>query len=59
MSVFEDLFGSPLVCVCPVPLADPAVQFGQCRICFRKPVALFSPANQARLGYVAEMAVAS
>lgn len=41
---------NPLVCVCPEPLADPAIQFGRCRRCFRKPVSLFSEANQALLG---------
>lgn len=32
---------NPLVCVCPEPLADPRVKFGQCERCGRKPLALF------------------
>lgn len=34
-------FVNPFVCVCPEPQADPAIDYGQCRICWRKPLSLF------------------
>lgn len=35
----DDAWVNPLVCVCPVPDADPSLRFGECSICRRKPVA--------------------
>lgn len=39
---FECSDPNPLVCVCPVPLAHPGVNLGECYRCHRKPLALFS-----------------
>lgn len=37
-----DRFVNPLVCVCPTPQADPRINFGECAICRRKPLALMT-----------------
>lgn len=37
----------PIVCECPVPDARPDRAFGECMICHRKPLALFTPEHQA------------
>ena len=32
----------PMICICPVPDADPARNFGECFRCRRKPLALMA-----------------
>lgn len=41
----EPAWVNPLVCVCEVPDADPARNFGECAICRRKPLDLMAVAS--------------
>lgn len=38
---------NPLVCVCPEPQADLRVNFGECAVCRRKPLALMGRSGDA------------
>jgi len=43
-----DRFVNPLVCVCLIPQADLRINFGECAICRRKPLALMAVRSTAK-----------